>query len=104
MDSLGTDSRKDYKNWISNLGNLTLLDGPTNNDLGRETIVVKKKGYGESQVRLALEVSKLPNSHWDTASIEARSETLRSMGVKRGAVSFFDLEAMHLFQVGLDRI
>ena len=78
MDSLGTDSRKDYKNWISNLGNLTLLDGPTNNELDREPFVVKKKAYGESQVRLALEVSKLPDSHWDTASIEARSETLRS--------------------------
>lgn len=78
MDALGTDSRKEYKSWISNLGNLTLLDGPTNNDLDREAFATKKKAYGESQVRLALDVSKLPGSHWDTGTITDRSEALRS--------------------------
>lgn len=76
MDQLRTDTRNEYKKWVSQLGNLTLLDGPINNETKQNPFAAKQKDYGESNVALAKTLANWPNDDWNTESISARSNEL----------------------------
>lgn len=76
MNNLGVDNSRDYKQLISEIGNLTLLDGPINTEIQQAEFSIKRKFFKDSNSALAKAVSS-GFERWTHAEIAQRSNELR---------------------------
>lgn len=63
-----------HENYLWRLGNLCLLDGPTNIEISNKPFKDKKDGYGKSKIEPNKELAKLDK--WDKKAIEDRQKRL----------------------------
>ena len=63
-----------HENYLWRLGNLCLLDGPTNIEISNKPFKEKKDGYGKSKIEPNKELAKLDK--WDKKAIEDRQKRL----------------------------
>lgn len=75
--SFDTDLHRAYRNRI---GNLCLLDGPSNHSDGSDPFASKKKSYGKSLLSTTNSLSGIAD--WTTATINRRQENLSTLAIE----------------------
>lgn len=75
-------SKPEVKNQIGRLGNLTLLRGPVNRDVGNLSFADKKKLYGNKAHTLFISKDILSKTNWTNTEINERQKWLAKQAVK----------------------
>jgi hypothetical protein len=68
-----------FEDCATKLGNLALLDKPTNKKLGSQSFAEKKKSFMNSEFLLTRELANAP--HWDRAAIESRQLSMAVLAI-----------------------
>lgn len=73
---------------VQRLGNLTLLEGSLNKEVGSKDFAVKVDSYAQSAYQLTREVESLNAESWTVAQIDARQRRLAEIAVRAWSLDF----------------